>query len=96
MLLEGAWLKMELPSRSNFLPPACRIAMFGLEAPHDHMLKVPDKDFAYLNMGLAAWKGGWEQGRRSYLWAWKENTACRGRDRQPFRPVSEKSFIIVP
>ena len=44
--LEAAWPKMERPARSNFLPPACQIALLGLEAPYGDMLKVPDNDIA--------------------------------------------------
>ena len=54
--LETAWPRTGRPSCSNFLPPKGRIAMLGLEGPGQHMLKVPDKDIPYLNLGLDAWK----------------------------------------
>ena len=52
--LEWAWPAKERPKRSQFMPEACSIVSIGLEAPYDHMLKVPDKDIAYLNKGLDA------------------------------------------
>ena len=54
--LEWAWQAKELPKLSQFMPEACSIVSIGLEAPYDHMLKVQDKDIAYLNKGLDAWK----------------------------------------
>ena len=56
IILERAWPAKERPKRSQFMPEACSIVSIGLEAPYDHMLKVQDKDIAYLNKGLDAWK----------------------------------------
>ena len=92
--IEGAWPKMERPSRSNFLPPACRIAMLGLEAPYGHMLKVPDKDIAYLNQGLAAWTARIGTGAKE-LMAVLEGTYCISRTGQPFRPMFLKNHASL-
>ena len=88
--LEVAWPRTGRPSCSNFLPAKCRIALLGLEAPYNHMLKVPDKDIAYLNKGLEAWE------RRlgpiaAELRAVLEGTYVVSRTGQPYRPMFMKN-----
>lgn len=52
-----AWPEKSWHTGSHWLPEECRLELAGRPKPHQHMLKVPSTDAAYLSFG----KRNWEQ-----------------------------------